>query len=57
MVWLGGRMYKMLLRDINRYIRYYKSSYRDMIETDVLVELLEDIKVQLEEYIKKEETK
>ena len=50
-------MYKMLLRDIDRYIRYYKTSYRDMIETDVLVELLEETKTQLEEYIKKEETK
>lgn len=48
-------MYRMLLRDIDRYIRYYKYSYRDMVETDVLVELLEEIKTQLEEYIKKEE--
>lgn len=48
-------MYRMLLRDIERYIRYYKTTSRDMIETDVLVELLEEIKTQLEEYIEREE--
>ena len=50
-------MYQMLLRDIERYIRYYKRTIRDVIETDTLVELLEEIKAQIEEYIKKEETK